>query len=94
MEREHNRLEIMKTTSKRDDYEAIYPLINMDKIDVVRAIPRDLLDLCWYCRVPLNNKKCGNCFTCKQVEESVEKIKDDSLLDFIMQVELQNKKEK
>jgi hypothetical protein len=43
--REHNRLEIMKTTSKRDDYESVYPLINMDKIDVVRAIPRDLLDL-------------------------------------------------
>jgi hypothetical protein len=92
--REHNRLKLIKTTSKRDDYEIIYPLIHMSKIDVVRAIPRDLLDLCWYCRVPLNNKRCGNCFTCKQVEESVDKIKEDNLLDFIMQVEIQNKKEK
>jgi hypothetical protein len=55
--------------------------------------------VCFNCKSELwmpeqNNKKCGNCFTCKQVEESVEKIKDDSLLDFIMQVELQNKKEK
>jgi 7-cyano-7-deazaguanine synthase in queuosine biosynthesis len=91
--REHNRLEIMRATSKRDDYEVVYPLINMSKSDVVRAIPKDLLDLCWYCRVPLNGEKCGTCFTCKEVDKSFEKIKNDNLLDFIMQVESQNKKE-
>jgi hypothetical protein len=95
--REYNRLELMKTISMRDDYESIYTFgiypDHMDKTDVIKAIPKELLNLCWYCRTPLNNKRCGICFTCESVDKSLEKVDNDLLLNFITQSELKNKKD-
>jgi|688.fasta_scaffold105289_3 hypothetical protein len=92
-EREKSRRLLMEVTSRRNDYEVVYPIGNMDKSDVIRELPRELLNLCWYCRVPLDNKQCGQCFTCRKVESSIQKVHDDNLLNFIIQVESQNKKE-
>ena len=81
----------------RDDYESIYTFgiypDHMDKTDVIKAIPKELLNLCWYCRTPLNNKRCGICFTCESVDKSLEKVDNDLLLNFITQSELKNKKD-
>jgi len=104
----NNRLKIMEIASKRsvplfspekgcysvqNRYEVIHPLVGLLKTDVIRAIPRELLNLCWYCRTPLNNKICGKCHACREVEKSLEKVDNDLLLNFITQSESKNKKD-
>lgn len=49
----------------------VYPIVHMAKAEVVQAMPRDLLRLCWYCRTPNGGKPCGKCMTCKQVQPAL-----------------------
>ena len=48
-----------------------YPLKGMTKKQVMEGLPKDLLELTWYCRTPKNNNVCGNCITCKEVREAL-----------------------
>lgn len=48
-----------------------YPLADMRKADIVRAIPTDLLAQCWWCRTPRNGMSCHRCHTCRQVDAAL-----------------------
>jgi 7-cyano-7-deazaguanine synthase in queuosine biosynthesis len=43
----------------------ITPLEWHEKKDVLRELKqKNLLDLCWYCQDPIDNKPCGKCHSC------------------------------
>lgn len=51
-----------------------HPIQHMKKADVIRAMPRDLLKLCWWCRKPTaDGKPCHRCYTCKLVDAALER---------------------
>lgn len=81
-EREKIRREVMMLTAKRE-IECIYPLVGLEKFDVMKMIPFELLQLCWYCRSPLNGNPCGNCHTCKQVDDCFRDVVEENLKDFL-----------
>jgi len=51
------------------DHKLHFPLIeqNIVKIDMMKEIPKKLLDLTWSCR---NANNCGICQTCKDIEQA------------------------
>lgn len=48
-----------------------FPIAHMTKADVVKAMPKDLLALCWWCRRPNGKQPCHKCRTCKQVDPAL-----------------------
>lgn len=53
----------------------IYPIIDMDREDLVNFLPEDLLGLTWFCRTPKKQKPCGKCATCLNTLPYLEKLK-------------------
>lgn len=55
------------------------PIGGMTKAQVIESCPPDLLKLAWFCRRPVRIgstfQQCNDCFTCKQVAESVYRRK-------------------
>lgn len=49
------------------EYNMIFPLIDMTKEEIIKATPKELLELTWYCRTPKEGKPCGKCITCVDV---------------------------
>lgn len=45
------------------------------KSEIIKDMPEDLFELCWYCRTPKNDDVCGTCHTCLQVKPHL-KIKE------------------
>lgn len=45
----------------------ITPLAGMTKAEVVGEMPSALVRLCWWCRRPRGQQKCGKCRTCRQM---------------------------
>lgn len=41
-----------------------YPIRDMHKADIVAAMPEELLELCWWCAMPLNGRPCRSCQSC------------------------------
>lgn len=80
--REKTRREVMKLTSKRE-VECIYPLVGLEKSDVMKMMPFELLKLCWYCRSPLNDEPCHNCHTCIQVDSCFTDVVEENLKDYL-----------
>jgi 7-cyano-7-deazaguanine synthase in queuosine biosynthesis len=60
--------EILEIVGFNKEISVVYPLKNLSKADVIEMMPEDLLNLCWYCRKPVNNEPCEKCATCKEVE--------------------------
>jgi len=58
------------------DEEIHYPLVedNKDKSDMIKEMPKELLDLTWSCRHPNNGKPCTYCKTCREIKEAYQKI--------------------
>jgi 7-cyano-7-deazaguanine synthase in queuosine biosynthesis len=54
------------TLSEKRGVEVVYPLLNQTKKATMDAMPKELLELCWYCRYG-GDKPCGECITCKQI---------------------------
>lgn len=50
----------------------VYPMVHLTKEQVVRSMPRDLLELCWYCRTPVGVRPCGKCGTCRLVAPTLD----------------------
>src|SRR5690606_12267323 len=48
--------------------ELLFPIVHMKKADVIRDMPRGLLELCWWCRRPKNGRPCHECYTCHLVD--------------------------
>lgn len=48
--------------------EFVSPMKDMQKLDILLECPQELIDLCYWCRVPWgDNKVCGVCDPCKQI---------------------------
>lgn len=56
-----------------------YPIVGMMKADVIRSMPRELLELCWYCRTPQMGKPCHGCPTCKLVRPVLKELENASV---------------
>ena len=80
--REKLRRQVMQLTAKRE-VECIYPLVGYTKTEIMKLAPYELLKLCWYCRVPIDNKPCGKCHTCKDVEDSHDEVIEENLKNFL-----------
>ncbi len=81
-EREMSRRQILRTTARRN-INFIYKLDTMTKQQVIEDMPKELFNICWYCRTPINGRKCGNCMTCKTVERANKKSIDDAYKNFL-----------
>jgi 7-cyano-7-deazaguanine synthase in queuosine biosynthesis len=80
--REMSRRQILRSTVGRD-INFVYKLTSMTKQQVIEAMPEELFELCWYCRTPHNNRKCGNCMTCRAVERARNGTIDDAYKNFL-----------
>ena len=50
-----------------------HPIQHMTKAEVIRAMPRDLIDQCWWCRWPTKSgQRCHKCYTCRLVDAGLE----------------------
>jgi len=81
-EREERRRKVLSFTARRE-IDCIYPLYGREKWEIIEELPEELFNLTWYCRSPLNNKKCGICFTCREVEKSKEIITENKLKNYL-----------
>lgn len=52
--------------------EFVWPLREMTKAQVIQSLPRELLEVCWYCRRPQRGKPCNECRTCKHVNDAMK----------------------
>jgi 7-cyano-7-deazaguanine synthase in queuosine biosynthesis len=44
-----------------------YPMIHMEKSELIKKMPPELVKACWWCRRPQQNgKACGYCRSCKE----------------------------
>ncbi len=65
----HAQAERVRKAIIQRDLESIHYVKGLYKKDIINAMPKDLLELCWFCRTPTKNgRPCGSCHTCKQVE--------------------------
>ena len=67
--REAVRRKLVDLVSYQKKVLLTYPLMGRNKGDVMAEMPKELLNLCWYCRTPKNSQPCGTCKTCKEVEK-------------------------
>jgi hypothetical protein len=67
--RESVRRKLIQLVGYGKNVNVLYPLKEKTKSDVMDAMPKHLLDLCWYCRTPKQYEPCGTCKTCKQVND-------------------------
>lgn len=70
-ERLDNSMRILENTVFPDieSIQVLYPQKEMTKSEVMNSMPSELLQLCWYCRTPINSKPCGKCDTCVSVHK-------------------------
>ncbi len=45
------------------------PYFNVTKKQMIEEMPKELVDMIWYCRSPHGGKPCGSCFNCKRVKK-------------------------
>lgn len=71
---------ILYLVSKRskEDLKIVFPLKNMLKYEVMKAMPPDILKLTWSCRYPEGAanwelKRCHKCSTCETIDQVLEK---------------------
>jgi 7-cyano-7-deazaguanine synthase in queuosine biosynthesis len=62
----------------KENLEIVFPLKDMFKYDVMKAIPQNILPLTWSCRFPVEAEawdlqRCKKCHTCKVINEVLEK---------------------
>jgi 7-cyano-7-deazaguanine synthase in queuosine biosynthesis len=50
--------------------ELIFPIENMTRAEMAAEMPEELLALCWSCRKPRSNQKCGKCRACLESKEA------------------------
>ena len=44
----------------------VYPIIEMDRTEVIQGLPVDLRKMTWFCRRPRSGQPCRECATCKE----------------------------
>jgi len=64
---EADRLRLLEGVGRRR-LRYLYPIMGKTKEQLMRELPRDLLDLAWFCRTPSKQGyPCGRCQTCTKV---------------------------
>ena len=51
------------------------PVLNLSKLNILQRLPKELIDLCWSCRRPVDDKVCGKCRSCKELNKAKRKLK-------------------
>ena len=51
-------------------YSISSPYCDISKQQMIEEMPKELVDLTWYCRVPINGRPCNSCFNCKRVNKA------------------------
>ena len=74
--RSDNFLRVFMNTIAHKEVPILLPIVNMMKEDIIKAMPRELLDKCWWCRRPVRNKPCHKCITCVQVDPVLRRIRN------------------
>lgn len=64
--RENRRRQVTEITAKKS-VEFYYPLYSLTKKEVIQLMPPELLEMCWFCREPKDDRPCGECHSCKSV---------------------------
>lgn len=73
---ESDRMRLIEGVGRRK-IKYLYPIANFTKSDMMRRMPRELLDLCWFCRTPKDGQACGKCETCKKVLPVFDKLDNE-----------------
>lgn len=81
-EREIKRRQLTNFISDKE-VEFIYPLKGKEKWQIIEELPEELFNLTWYCRSPIDNKRCQKCFSCNDVDKSLKRIKEEKLRNFL-----------
>ena len=69
------RSAIIRNAITQQPVKIIEMVSHMMKSDIIKDMPEDLFELCWYCRTPKEDEPCGICHTCLQVKPNL-KIKE------------------
>jgi 7-cyano-7-deazaguanine synthase in queuosine biosynthesis len=72
-ERHERARKILDVVGYNKKLEVLYPLEKITKKDVINKMPKDLFELCWWCRKPVNKEPCKVCATCMEVELALKK---------------------
>lgn len=51
-----------------------YPYINITKEEMIKNLPKDLLEGLWWCRRPRGGQKCGRCNPCKEINPIMKNL--------------------
>lgn len=50
-----------------------HPIQHLTKAEVIKAMPKDLLECCWWCRHPTSQgDTCHKCYTCQLVDPALD----------------------
>ena len=41
----------------------------MSKEQMIKEMPKELFEMTWYCRKPVNGETCGSCHTCRKIKK-------------------------
>ena len=73
---ETDRMRLIEGVGQRK-VKYLYPIANFTKEDLMRRMPPELLELCWFCRTPNDGAPCGTCDTCKKVLPILERLREE-----------------
>lgn len=63
--RSKSRYEIIKLISRKENIKYTYPIINLSRWYMLQNLPKELKEMLWFCRKPINDKPCRICKTCR-----------------------------
>lgn len=67
-------IKVLTKTIARREGKVELPIIHMRKKEVIAAMPKELVKLCWWCRTPNRGRACHRCFTCVQVDPIMKEL--------------------
>jgi len=47
----------------------LFPVRHLTKFEAAQTLPKELFDLTWSCRTPVDNQPCGTCSTCRTLAQ-------------------------
>lgn len=73
-QRSKSRFEIIKLVSRKSP-KFTYPIAHLSRWQMIQAIPKELVNLLWFCRVPRKDgAPCGVCKTCRWTVPLIDKL--------------------
>lgn len=69
------------TLGKKRSLKFEAPLMCLSKLDLLKRMPKELSNMCWSCRHPIDGATCGRCHACKELNEAKEQYDHDMLVN-------------